>query len=153
MFKYAEDTKFELLTYLTWTKWPPFCRRHLQMHFLEWKVWYIWFKFLCSLFPRVHLTIIYHWLWLNAEQAACHYMNQCWPSSPTHICDTMGSWVNCLDVKDSDGKSHDTFYMYNEYHDIAYFFFLCCWKDKSPVVLRLPFQALISSHDKHLLSM
>ena len=22
---------------LPWTEWPPFCRRHLQPHFLEWK--------------------------------------------------------------------------------------------------------------------
>ena len=23
-----------------WRKWPPFRRRHFQIHFLEWKVWY-----------------------------------------------------------------------------------------------------------------
>ena len=23
----------------TWTKYPPFCRRHIQMQFLNWKVW------------------------------------------------------------------------------------------------------------------
>ena len=25
-----------------------------------------------------------------------HYLNQCWPSSPTHICGTTGRWVNSL---------------------------------------------------------
>ena len=26
---------------LPWTKWPLFCRRYIQMHFREWKVWYV----------------------------------------------------------------------------------------------------------------
>ena len=29
-------------------------------------------------------------LWLGAEQATNHYLNQCWPSSLTYICDTRG---------------------------------------------------------------
>ena len=33
-----------MLTHLPWTKWPPFRRRHFQMHFCEWKV-------LCILIP------------------------------------------------------------------------------------------------------
>ena len=28
------------LTHLPWTKWPPFCRRYILMHFREWKVLY-----------------------------------------------------------------------------------------------------------------
>ena len=28
------------LTHLPWTKWPPLCRRYIQMHFREWKVLY-----------------------------------------------------------------------------------------------------------------
>ena len=30
----------EMLTHLPWTKWPPFPRRHFQIHFHEWKVLY-----------------------------------------------------------------------------------------------------------------
>ena len=30
---------------------------------------------------------------LGAEQAPSTYLNQCWPSSPTHICGTRGRWV------------------------------------------------------------
>ena len=26
-----------LLTHISWTKWPPYRRRHVQTHFLEWK--------------------------------------------------------------------------------------------------------------------
>ena len=27
---------YEELTHLSWTKWPPFCRQHIQMHLHEW---------------------------------------------------------------------------------------------------------------------
>ena len=33
---------------------------------------------------------------LGAEQATSHYLNQCWPSSLTHICVTGGRWVKPL---------------------------------------------------------
>ena len=29
-----------ILTYLPWTEWPPFPRRHSPMHFRDWKVLY-----------------------------------------------------------------------------------------------------------------
>ena len=53
------------------------------------------FEFHWSLFPRVQLTISQHWFrkWLGAEQATSHYLNQCWPSSLTHICGTRGRWL------------------------------------------------------------
>ena len=40
-----------------------------------------------NLFPGVQLTKCQHWFrqWLDAEQATSHYLNQCWPSSLTHI--------------------------------------------------------------------
>ena len=38
------------------TNWPSFCRRHLQMHFLEWKSLYFDSNF-TSLLPWVQLTI------------------------------------------------------------------------------------------------
>ena len=55
------------------TRWPPFSRRHFQMHFLEW-------KFQWSLFPMVQLTIFQHWfrLWVGAGQATSHYLKQWW---------------------------------------------------------------------------
>ena len=55
------------------------------------------FEFHWSLFLRVQLTIFRHWFrwWLGADQATSHYLNQCWPSSLTHIhvCCTRGRWV------------------------------------------------------------
>ena len=56
-----------------------------------------WLQFHWSLFLRVQLTIFQHWFrwWLGADQATSHYLNQCWPDSLTHICDTRGRWINC----------------------------------------------------------
>ena len=53
-------------------------------------------KFYWNLFPEVQLTINQHWFrwWLGTEQATSHYLNQCWPSSLTHICGTKGRLVN-----------------------------------------------------------
>ena len=55
-----------------------------------------WLKFHWSLFPRVQLTISQHLFrqCLGAGQATSHCLNQCWPSSPTHICGTRGKRVN-----------------------------------------------------------
>ena len=41
------------------TKWPPFRRRHFQMHWMKSLVF--WFEFHWSLFLRVQLTIREHW--------------------------------------------------------------------------------------------
>ena len=45
-------------------------------------IWIYW-----SLFLRAQLTVSQHWfrLWLGAEQATSHYLNQRWPISLTHI--------------------------------------------------------------------
>ena len=32
----------------------------------------------------------------DAEQKTSHYLNQCWPSSLTHICGTRGIWVKAI---------------------------------------------------------
>ena len=32
------------------------------------------------------------------RQATSHYLNQCWPSSVTHICGTRGRWVNTMNT-------------------------------------------------------
>ena len=44
------------------------------------KMYELRFKFQWSLFPRVQLTIVQHWLrkWLDAGQATNHYLNQWW---------------------------------------------------------------------------
>ena len=34
--------------------------------------------------------------WMKSFSTS-HYLNQCWPSSPTQICSTMGRWVNRTD--------------------------------------------------------
>ena len=44
------------------TKWPPFFRRHFQMHFREWKMYEFRWRFHWSLFLRVQLMIYQHWL-------------------------------------------------------------------------------------------
>ena len=53
-------------------------------------------KFHWSLFLKVQLRISQHWFrkWLGTTQASSHYLNQCWPIPPTHICCTRGTWVN-----------------------------------------------------------
>ena len=67
---------------------------------LSWmKMLEFWFKFHWNLFLGVQLTINQHWFrqWLDAKQATSHYLNQCWPSSLTHICSTRERWVSELD--------------------------------------------------------
>ena len=46
--------------------------------------------------PKGQLTISQHWFrqCLGAKQATSNYLNQCWPSSLTHIWGTRGRWVN-----------------------------------------------------------
>ena len=56
------------------TGWPPFSRRHLQMHFSEImhesRLRFQWSLFLrCTNFPMIQLTIFHHWF---------TYLNQCW---------------------------------------------------------------------------
>ena len=57
-------------------------------------------KFHRSLFLRAQLTIRQHWFryWLGADQATNHYLNQCWPSSLTHICGTRGRWFKRSEI-------------------------------------------------------
>ena len=58
------------------TKWPPFCRQHFLMDFLE----CIFMNSDLSLFLGVQLTIFQHWFrwWLGTNQATSHYLNQWW---------------------------------------------------------------------------
>ena len=58
------------------------------------KSFVFWFEFQWSLFLRIQLITFQHWFrkWLGTDQATSHYLNQCWPSSLTHICGTSGGW-------------------------------------------------------------
>ena len=44
----------------------------------------------------IHCTVPYSWRHkskLTLAQATSHYLNQCWPDSLMHTCDTRGRWV------------------------------------------------------------
>ena len=60
------------------TKWPPFCRWHFEMNFLEWK---------CL---NQYFIVKYSWRsnWVGARQVTSHYMNQWWTYYLKHICIT-----------------------------------------------------------------
>ena len=78
----------------------PFCRRHFQMHFLEWK-YILRLKFRWSLFPSAQLTIFQHQFseWLGAGQATSHYLKQRWIfywCTDAYICVTRPQWVNAM---------------------------------------------------------
>ena len=57
-------------------------------------------KFHWSWFPRAQLIIFQHWSrqWLGVEQSTYHYLNQCCPRLPAHICVTRPQRVkwNCV---------------------------------------------------------
>ena len=103
-------------------KWPTFYRQHLLMYFPGIK-FILWLKFHWSLFldmlfvtsggSLTHLPLnkmaaitqtlfsdAFSWMKsLNFDSnftEVCHYLNQCWPDSLTHICGTRGRWVNSL---------------------------------------------------------
>ena len=61
------------------TKWPPFSRRHFQMHF-SMKMYDIRIRLHRSLFLRFELTIFEHCfrLWLGIGQATSHCLTQWW---------------------------------------------------------------------------
>ena len=69
--------------------------------FLWMKMFVFRVKFHWSLFLGVQMTIDQHWLRsrLGTEQATNHYLNQCWPSSPMHICITRWKWVKSYPCK------------------------------------------------------
>ena len=79
-----------------WTKWLPFLQRTLSNEFSWMKMVEFRFELHWNLFPGVQLTVKQHWFGLGAEQATSQYLNQWWPSSLVHICNTRGRWVNSL---------------------------------------------------------
>ena len=78
------------------TTWPPFSRRHSQMHFLEWK--YIWISLTISLkiVPNgpinniLALVQIMAWRRPGDKPLSEPMMDRL----PTHICVTRPQWVN-----------------------------------------------------------
>ena len=56
--------------------------------------------------------------------AFCHYLNQCWPSSPTHICGTRGNWVNVCSNADNTNLHGKTHIIFDHFVHIA---FLTCY--------------------------
>ena len=87
-----------VLTHLTLDKMAAIWQTTFSKAF-SWMTSFVFrFKFHWSSFLRVKLTISQHWFrwWLGAKQSTSHYLNQCWPSSLTHICGTRGRWVKGL---------------------------------------------------------
>ena len=85
----------DILTHLPLDKMVAISQTTFSNAFSWMKSFVFWFEFHWSLFLRVQLTICQHWFrkWPGADLATSHYLNQCWPSSPTHICGTRGRWV------------------------------------------------------------
>ena len=56
------------------------------------------FRFYWTMFPRIQLMTIQHSfvLWLGADQAPCHYLNQWWLRVSKHIFITRPQWVVIL---------------------------------------------------------
>ena len=61
------------------------------MKISEFQIEYYW-----NMFLGVSLTTWKHWFksWLGAVQATNQYLNQCWPSSSTHMCGTGAEELN-----------------------------------------------------------
>ena len=78
------------LTYWGWDKMADVFQMTFSNAFSWIKMYEFLLRFHWSLFLRVQLTIFQHWLrlWLGAEQATSHNLNQLWSSLLTHICIT-----------------------------------------------------------------
>ena len=87
-----------ILTHLSLDKMSAILLTTFSNVFLWMKKHEFRLKFQWNLFLRVQLTIFQHWFryWLGADQVTSHYLNQCWPSSPTHICVTRGDELKQL---------------------------------------------------------
>ena len=83
------------LTHLPLNKMAPFWQMTFSFAFSWMKMIELRFIFHWNMFPGVWLTISQHWFSyrLGAEQVTSHYLDQWWPSSLTHRCDTRGRWV------------------------------------------------------------
>ena len=71
------------------------CRRHFQLHFLEWKLLIkIPLKFV-PICPIDNIQALVQ-IMACAGLATSHYLKQWWPSLLRHICITRPQWVNTL---------------------------------------------------------
>ena len=78
-------------------------------------------RFYWSLFPRVKLTVFQHWfrLWLGADQATSHYLNQGWK---VHWRIHTSLDLNDLKLHNTHNlKWNDTFYSFPKQWCIVYF--------------------------------
>ena len=82
-------------THWGWDKMATISQTTFSNTFSWMKIYKFRFEFHWHLFLIIQLTISQLWFrsWFGAEQATSHYLNQCWPSFPTHICSTRGRWV------------------------------------------------------------
>ena len=87
-----------ILTHLLLEKIATISQTIFSNAFSRMKGLVYWFESHWPLFLRVQLRISQHRFrkWLGAEQATSHYLNQCWPSSLSHICGARGRWGNPL---------------------------------------------------------
>ena len=76
------------------TKWPPFCRRYFQIHFLGWKSWYLDSNFIeiCLQESNWQYAIIGSDNGWALNNATSHYLNQWRPSLLAHICIIRSQW-------------------------------------------------------------
>ena len=73
------------------TKWPPFRKRHFQIHFFNEK-FCISIQTSLKFVPKGPIDNKRAW-----RRTGCKpYLNQCWSSSLMHICGTRGRWVNIV---------------------------------------------------------
>ena len=78
------------------TKWPPFCRRHFQVHFLNDNVW-IWIKVSLKSVPKSPVNNIPALVWIMAwcRPGDKALSEPFMVSLPTHICYTRPLIVPC----------------------------------------------------------
>ena len=79
-----------LMHFVTETKWPPFCTRHVKIHFSWIQSFFYWniSDLCCQESSWKQLSI--------GSGQTSHYLNQLWPRLLMHICVSQPQWVNSL---------------------------------------------------------
>ena len=80
-----------------WTEWLPYCRWHFKMHFLEWKIMYMYFKY--NFIERCSQGSGWQYVNIGSGKALCHqaasrHLNESCPMTPHGV--TRPRWVNSL---------------------------------------------------------
>ena len=79
----CELRSHHFFSHLPWTRWPPCWKTTFSNPFS-------WMKMLALRFTEIWY-LGYNWLAnIGSGSAPSHYLKQCWPSLPTHICGTRG---------------------------------------------------------------